>query len=102
MPAIAQERLQGHRHPVEFQVLDAHSKPTVASEGVDLYPISLRLNICERSLVLQEAMRILSPGGRLVILEASNFPRPWLHRLYLLLRKISSVTLQGTVLFKQD
>jgi ubiquinone/menaquinone biosynthesis methyltransferase len=88
MLAMAQERLQYHRHPVEFQVLDAHSMPTVASESVDLYSISLALKICERSRVLHEAMRVLRPGGRLVILEASNISQSWLHRLYLIYMKV--------------
>ena|SRR5215207_10014595 len=87
MLAIAQKRLYHYRHPVAYQVLDAHSMPTVASESVDLYSISLALKICERNLVLQEAMRVLRPGGRLVILEASNIPQAWLHQLYLIYMK---------------
>jgi demethylmenaquinone methyltransferase/2-methoxy-6-polyprenyl-1,4-benzoquinol methylase len=84
MLAIAQKRLHGHRQGVEFRILDAHSIPTVASESVDLYSISLGLKICERGQALCEAMRVLRPGGRLVILEASNIPWSWLHRIYLI------------------
>lgn len=84
MLAIAQRRLQEHQHHVAFRVLDAHTIPTVASESIDLYSISLGLKICERNQVVHEARRVLRPGGRLVILEASNIPWSWLHRLYLI------------------
>jgi ubiquinone/menaquinone biosynthesis methyltransferase len=84
MLAVARKRLQHQGKSVEFRVLDAHSTPTVASESIDLYSISLGLKICERSQVLLEALRVLRPGGRLVILEASNIPWSWLHQLYLI------------------
>src|ERR1044071_3205203 len=84
MLAVARKRLQHQGQRVEFRVLDAHAIPTIASESIDLYSISLGLKICERNQVLLEGMRVLRPGGRLVILEASNIPWSWLHRLYLI------------------
>jgi demethylmenaquinone methyltransferase/2-methoxy-6-polyprenyl-1,4-benzoquinol methylase len=83
MLEIAQRRLSRHRHPVELRCLDANSLSDVASDSVDLYSISLGLKICERRAVLREAMRVLKPGGRLVVLEASDIPVPWMQRAYL-------------------
>jgi len=83
MLAIAQKRLGNNASFMEFQLLDAHSMPGVPNASVDLFSISLGLKICEREKVLQEALRVLRPGGRLVVLEASNIPWTWLQNLYL-------------------
>ena len=87
MLVIAQKKLAGSGVPVELCVLDAHSLIDIPDASVDLYSISLGLKICERIRVLREAMRVLSPGGRLVVLEASNIPWGWLNRTYLLYMK---------------
>jgi ubiquinone/menaquinone biosynthesis methyltransferase len=84
MLAIARERLVAANSSVELRVLDAHAMPDIPAESIDLYSISLGLKICERKKVLQEAMRVLRPGCRLVVLEASNIPWRWLQRAYLL------------------
>src|SRR5262249_49118107 len=84
MLAIAQKKLIRADSSIEFRVLDAHSLSDIPTENVDLYSTSLGLKICERKKVLQEALRVLRPGGRLVVLEASNIPWAWLQRLYLL------------------
>lgn len=84
MLAIAQKRLVAANHSIEFRLLDAHSMPDLPAESVDLYSMSLGLKICERRKVLDEALRVLRPGGRLVILESSNIPWQWLYRTYLL------------------
>ena len=83
MLAIAQKRLAA-KSPLDFRVLDAHFMPEIQSESIDLYSISLGLKICERKKVLQEALRLLRPGSRLIVLEASNIPWRWLQRAYLL------------------
>lgn len=82
MLAVAQQRLAGTNSSIELRVLDAHSMPEVDSESVDLYSISLGLKICERRKVLREALRVLRPGGRLVVLESSNIPWQWLYSAY--------------------
>lgn len=84
MLVIAQKKLIATNSSVEFRLLDAHSIPDLPGESVDLYSISLGLKICERRKVLREALRILRPGGRLVVLESSNIPWHWLYRTYLL------------------
>jgi ubiquinone/menaquinone biosynthesis methyltransferase len=82
MLAIAQRRLIAFNSSVEFRVLDAHSMPDIPSESLDLYSMSLGLKICERRKALQEALRVLRPGGRLVVLESSHIPVQWMHRAY--------------------
>ena len=84
MLAIAKRRLEVKGQGVELRELDAQSMPSVPAQSVDLYSISLGLKICNRQAVLREALRVLKPGGRLIVLEASNIPLRWLHRAYLL------------------
>jgi len=84
MLAIAQKKLIRANSLIEFRVLDAHSMPELSAESFDLYSISLGLKICERKRVLEEALRVLRPDGRLIVLEASNIPWVWLQRAYLL------------------
>lgn len=82
MLAIAQKRLVVANALIEFRLLDAHCMPEFPEESVDLYSISLGLKICERRKVLREALRVLRPGGRLVVLESSNIPWRGLYRAY--------------------
>lgn len=83
MLALAEHRLRSRAENVQLQLLNAQAMPSIESGSVDAYSISLALKICDRSLVLQEAMRVLRPGGRLIILEASNIRWAILNRLYL-------------------
>jgi demethylmenaquinone methyltransferase / 2-methoxy-6-polyprenyl-1,4-benzoquinol methylase len=83
MLAIAERRLRNHREAVSLRLLDAENMPSIQSGSVDAYSVSLGLKICNRRLVVQEALRVLRPGGRLVVLEASNIRWGLLNRLYL-------------------
>jgi len=82
MLAVARKRLMAVASAIEFRVLDAHSMPELPAASVDLYSMSLGLKICERREVLREALRVLRPGGRLVVLESSNIPWGWLYCAY--------------------
>jgi demethylmenaquinone methyltransferase / 2-methoxy-6-polyprenyl-1,4-benzoquinol methylase len=83
MLAIAQRRLARHHDKVRFAHLDVESMPTVADGSVDAYSMSLGLKICNRRRALDEAFRILRPGGRLILLEASDIPWKPLNAAYL-------------------
>ena len=76
MLAIAQRKLAPLGDVVQLRQLDAQSMPTVADSSVDAYSMSFALKICNRDSALKEAYRVIRPGGRLIILEASNIP--WL------------------------
>jgi ubiquinone/menaquinone biosynthesis methyltransferase len=82
MLAIAERRLHSDKR-VRLCELDAENMPGIASGSVDAYSISLALKITDRAKVLAEALRILRPGGRLIVLEASNIRPDWLNRAYL-------------------
>jgi len=83
MLAIARHRLAAHADAVQWRVLDAESMPSIADASVDACSMSLGLKICDRHRALDEALRVLRPGGRLVVLEASDIPFRPLHRAYL-------------------
>ena len=83
MLAIAEQRLSKFPAVVSLRQLDAENMPSIPTQSVDAYSISLGLKICNRRLALQEALRVLKPGGRLIVLEASNIPWGLLHRAYL-------------------
>jgi ubiquinone/menaquinone biosynthesis methyltransferase len=76
MLAIAQRKLAPLGDFVQLRQLDAESMPVVADSSVDAYSMSFGLKICNRGSALKEAYRVLRPGGRLIVLEASNIP--WL------------------------
>ncbi len=83
MLAIAGKRLSRHGAAIGLNVLDAESMPSIQAGSFDAYSISLGLKICDRRLAMLEAFRVLKPGGRLIVLEASNIPWRRLHRAYL-------------------
>lgn len=83
MLRMARRKFEEEGIRVETRHLDAHSMPSIADGSIDLYSISLGLKICDRTLAMREAYRILRPGGTFIALEASNIPWRWLQCLYL-------------------
>jgi ubiquinone/menaquinone biosynthesis methyltransferase len=83
MLAIAKRKAAQRHLSVDFRVLDAHRLNEIADESVDAYAISFGMKICDRSLVLTEALRVLRPGGTFYCLEASRIPVPLVHAAYL-------------------
>jgi ubiquinone/menaquinone biosynthesis methyltransferase len=83
MLAIAAQRLARHGDRVSIRPLNAEAMTSVPDDSLDAYSISLCLKICDRKRALCEALRVLKPGGRIVVLEASNIPWRIVHRAYL-------------------
>jgi demethylmenaquinone methyltransferase / 2-methoxy-6-polyprenyl-1,4-benzoquinol methylase len=83
MLAIAERKLAGHTDRVSIRQLNAEAMTQVPDDSLDAYSISLCLKICDRKLALREALRVLKPGGRIVVLEASNIPWSLVQRAYL-------------------
>lgn len=83
MLSLAQQKLEGYKEYVDFAQLDAHDLSIIDSSSVDVFSISLGLKVCDREKALNEAFRVLKPGGRLITLEASNIRLDWLHKAYL-------------------
>jgi demethylmenaquinone methyltransferase/2-methoxy-6-polyprenyl-1,4-benzoquinol methylase len=83
MLAIAKRKAVTRRLSVDFRLLDAHRLNEIADESVDAYAISFGMKICDRPLVLREALRVLRPGGTFYCLEASRIPVPVVHAAYL-------------------
>jgi demethylmenaquinone methyltransferase / 2-methoxy-6-polyprenyl-1,4-benzoquinol methylase len=83
MLALAEQKLSRHTDRVSVRQLNAEAMTPVPSDSLDAYSISLCLKICNRKAALHEALRVLKPGGRIVVLEASNIPWAFAHAVYL-------------------
>ena len=76
--ALDQGRLKG----IDWANGDAENLP-IASASVDVYTIAFGLrNVTRIDRALQEARRVLKPGGRFFCLEFSHVTAPLLNRLY--------------------
>ncbi len=76
------------RHPeIEFVFADATKLPFQAAE-FDTVTISFGLrNVENTELALSEMLRVLKPGGKLVVCEFSTIPNKFLHSIYRLYLK---------------
>lgn len=88
MLSLAEVALRDFRDSIAFKRWDAENLAEVPDDSVDVYSMSLALKICDRTLALREAFRVLKPGGKLVVLEASNIKWNWLNQLYLIYMQI--------------
>lgn len=68
---------------IDYRRYNAEVLDEVLTDSFDCYSMSLCLKICDRHKALQEAFRVLKPGGLAVFLEASDIPIGWLRKLYL-------------------
>jgi ubiquinone/menaquinone biosynthesis methyltransferase len=82
MLAMAERKLP-RRDDVKIALRNAEALTEVADNSVDLYSISFGMKICDRTLVVAEAFRVLKPGGTFFCLEAARIPVPLLHSAYL-------------------
>jgi ubiquinone/menaquinone biosynthesis methyltransferase len=81
MLAQAEKKLSGSAR-VELRLLDAHHLD-VPDASIDTFSISFGMKICDRARVMDEAVRVLKPGGVFYCLEAARIPFEPLHQLYL-------------------
>ena len=81
MLAQARRKLRGDPR-AEIRELDAHALD-LPDACIDVYSISFGMKICDRRRVVDEALRVLKPGGIFYCLEAARIPFEPLHQAYL-------------------
>lgn len=87
MLSVARNRLSSPQipfsvHPLTFVVADAQQLP-FEDNSFDLYSISFGMrNVPQPQLALQEAFRVLRPGGRFLMLEFAAVDNPFVSTAY--------------------
>lgn len=84
MLAVGRDRAidKGFAHDFDWITGNAESLP-ISDNSVDVYTIAFGLrNVTHIDTALQEALRVLKPGGRFYCLEFSQVNEPMLRRLY--------------------
>jgi len=69
---------------VKLNEINSENLIGISSSSIDCYSMSLALKICNRKAAMQEAYRVLKPGGFAIFLEASNIPIRGLNKAYLI------------------
>ncbi|HEX9093225.1 MAG TPA: ubiquinone/menaquinone biosynthesis methyltransferase [Coriobacteriia bacterium] len=85
MLAVAERKVAGRRGPTElrFEVQDAQAL-TLPDASYDVVTVAFGVrNMPDRAANFGEALRVLKPGGRYVVLEFSR-PHAWFRPLYFL------------------
>lgn len=81
MLMVGKQRLQEHNVPCPVVEADAESLP-FADNSFDLVTVSFGLrNMTHKDNALKEMLRVLKPGGRVLVLEFSKC-QPWLSIFY--------------------
>lgn len=74
---------QGIYHDLRFQVINAEDLGSIESDSMDLYTVAFGIrNVTNRDKALQEAFRVLRPGGRFMCLEFSEVVVPGFKQFY--------------------
>jgi ubiquinone/menaquinone biosynthesis methyltransferase len=83
MLAIAERKLAPAGGRLQFALCDAEDLKEIGDQTFDVYSISFAMKICDRKRVIDEAFRVLKPGGRFYCLEAARIRFALLHAAYL-------------------
>ncbi len=84
MLAVAKTRPNGNDPALEYRIMDAQNLAGIEHNSIDIFSISFGMKIMNRAKVIEQAHRVLKPGGRFLCLEAARIPIDILHRAYLI------------------
>ena len=83
MLAMAEHKLAARGNGLRLAICDAENLKEFGDATFDAYSISFAMKICDRKKIIDEAFRVLKPGGRFYCLEAARIPFAPIHAAYL-------------------